>query len=360
MSTISLCMIVKNEEDVLARCLESISDLVDEIIIVDTGSTDKTRDIAKQFTDKVYDFVWIHDFAAARNYSFSLAQMEYCMWLDADDVILEDDRQVFIKLKNELSNEIFAVQMKYHTAFDKQGKPTFSYFRERLIRNHAGMLWKGAVHEVIETAGKVIHWECAVTHRKEHPTDPDRNLNIFLRLIENGTKLEPRQQFYYGRELYYHQKYKEAVTVFEQFLSDGNGWIENNIDACRHCAYCQYALEHEQDALRSLLHSFVYDSPRAETCCDIAKHFFDRNQFQIAIDWYKTALHCHRKDDNGGFVSSDCYDYLPCIQLCVCFSRLGDYEKALAFNELAANFKPEDAAVLWNREYFTSLEAQKS
>ena len=73
MKTISLCMIVKNEELVLGRCLESIKDLVEEIIIVDTGSTDKTKEIAKLYTNNIYDFKWINDFSAARNFSFSKA-----------------------------------------------------------------------------------------------------------------------------------------------------------------------------------------------------------------------------------------------------------------------------------------------
>lgn len=70
MNTISLCMIVKNEEQALPKCLESIKDIVDEIIIIDTGSTDRTKELAKKFTDKIYDFEWINDFGAARNYSF--------------------------------------------------------------------------------------------------------------------------------------------------------------------------------------------------------------------------------------------------------------------------------------------------
>ena len=73
MVTISLCMIVKNEELVLARCLDTVCDLVDEIIIVDTGSTDSTKSIAARYTDKIYDFEWVNDFAAARNFSFSKA-----------------------------------------------------------------------------------------------------------------------------------------------------------------------------------------------------------------------------------------------------------------------------------------------
>lgn len=79
MSTISLCMIVKNEEAVLARCLDSIADLMDEIIIVDTGSTDRTREIAANYTDKIYDFKWIQRFFCCRNFSFSRRQKNISM-----------------------------------------------------------------------------------------------------------------------------------------------------------------------------------------------------------------------------------------------------------------------------------------
>ena len=83
--TISLCMIVKNEERTLARCLDTVTDLVDEIIILDTGSSDRTMDIAAKYTDRVYTYTWNEDFAAARNESFVRATQEYILWLDADD-----------------------------------------------------------------------------------------------------------------------------------------------------------------------------------------------------------------------------------------------------------------------------------
>lgn len=186
MITVSLCMIVKNEEDVLARCLESVSDLVDEIIIVDTGSADRTREIAEQFTSRVYDFTWIDDFAAARNYAFSLAEKDYCMWLDADDVILDGDRAAFEMLKEALDPGVNVVMAKYNTGFDEDGNVTFSYYRERLIKNHAGMRWEGAVHEAVAPVGRVVYSEFAVTHRKLRPSDPDRNLRIYESQLARG------------------------------------------------------------------------------------------------------------------------------------------------------------------------------
>ena len=359
MITVSLCMIVKNEEDVLARCLDSVSDLVDEIVVVDTGSTDRTREIAAQFTNRVYNFTWVDDFAAARNYAFSLAEKDYCMWLDADDVLLDADRAAFQALKGTLDPDVNVVMAKYNTGFDQDGNVTFSYFRERLIKNHAGMRWEGAVHEAVTPVGRVIYSEFAVTHRKLRPSDPDRNLRIYENQLTHGVELEPRQQFYYGRELYYHQRYEEAIRVFERFLDEGWGWVENNIDACCLCAYCYERLDQPGRALQSLLRSFAYDRPRAEVCCELGRWFFQREQFSLAVYWYSLALTCLRDDSRGGFVSPDCYGYLPCIQLCVCYSRLGNLERAEQMNKLAASFKPDAAPVLHNRNFFQRLKVEK-
>ena len=72
--TISLCMIVRDEEETIARCLETVEKIVDEIIVVDTGSVDRTKEIVEKYTSNIYDFQWIDDFAAARNFSFSKAR----------------------------------------------------------------------------------------------------------------------------------------------------------------------------------------------------------------------------------------------------------------------------------------------
>lgn len=357
MCSISLCMIVKNEEDVLARCLSSAAPLVDEIILVDTGSTDQTKQVAAAFTEHIYDFTWVDDFASARNYAFSLASKDYCMWLDADDIITPEDAAAFLKMKETLTPNISVVMMPYHTGFDENNNVTFSYFRERIIKNHAGMQWEGAVHEVITPIGEVLYADCAVSHHKLHPSDPDRNLRIFETQIQKGIALDPRQQFYYGRELYYHQRYQEALSVFEAFFWEPGAWLENKIDACCHCAYCHYRLEQPEQALQALLRSLQFDTPRAEVCCDIGKHFFEREQWRLAAFWYTLATTCQQDERRGGFTSPDCYGYLPCIQLCVCYSRMGELEKAMRFNELAATFKPDAAPVLHNRNYFASLQA---
>jgi len=352
-------MIVRDEEAVLGRCLASAADLVDEIILVDTGSVDRTKEIAADYTDKIFDFPWRDDFAAARNASFAQASCDYCMWLDADDVLEEADRKEFLRLRASLSPEVDVVMMPYHTGFDGAGNVTFSYYRERIVKNHRGMVWKGAVHEAIETRGNVIFSSCAVSHRKEGPGDPDRNLRIFQAMLERGEVLEPREQYYYARELYYHRRWEEALVLLEAFLDQRLGWVENRIDACRLCAQCRGELGQEEQALEALFRSFAYDLPRAEVCCEIGERFLNRKDWEKAAYWYRRALDCLRRDETGGFVQPDAYGYLPCIQLCVCCSRLGREEEAEAWNERAASFKPQDPCVAHNRAWFASLREGK-
>lgn len=357
MITISLCMIVKNEEDVLARCLDSVRGVADEIIVVDTGSADHTKEIARRYTQKVYDFTWMDDFSAARNASFSQAEMDYCLWLDADDVLEEPARTALIQLKQTLLPSINAVMMRYDTMFDANGAPVFSYYRERLVRNGKGFTWTGAVHEVIRFDGEMRYADIAVTHRKTRPADPNRNMRIYEKQLAAGKVLEPRERFYYARELYDHGKYEKAARRLEEFLDSGEGWRENEIEACRQLAACYYHLKDERRAVASLFRSFLCDTPRAEICCDLGKYFLDRQKFQQAAYWYEQALSCPRRDCAGGFISVDCYGYIPLMQLCVCYDRMGNRELARQYNERAGQLKPNDDAYLYNKAFFEKQQA---
>ncbi len=356
MVTISLCMIVKNEEAVLPRCLHSVSHLVDEIIIVDTGSADRTKEIARQYTQMVYDFSWQDDFSLARNFAFSKASMEYCMWLDADDVLKETDQASFFSLKASLSPDTDMVMMPYHTAFDSFGNPQFTCYRERLLRREAGFRWEGAVHEAIVPAGKIVYNDTAITHQKEGPGDPDRNLRIFEKLLREKGGLSPREQFYYARELTYHGRDEEAAQVFTRFLECEEGWVENKIQASLDLAQCFMRLQKPEQALSALLESFRFGPPRAEIACELGRLFQERSQFSCTVFWYETALSCPQ--GSGGFVLPDCYGFLPYLGLCLCWYHLGDVEKAKEYNDLAGNLKPQDPAVLYNRAFFSSLSGK--
>lgn len=270
--SISLCMIVKNEEDTLPRCLRSAAGLVDEIVVVDTGSTDRTKEVAREFTDRVFDFPWNDDFSQARNYSFQLARCQYCLWLDADDVIDPEYQQEFQTLKESLPPQTDVVMLPYHGAFDQQGRPVLTYYRERLVRRLAGLVWQGAVHEAIAPVGNVVYWDrAAVSHRKTRPGDGDRNLRILENLLAQGKMFSPREQFYYARELADHGRDQEAAAQLEAFLERPEGWVENKRQACRDLAQCRKRLGQEEAAFAALTRALAYGPPQAELCCDLGQ-----------------------------------------------------------------------------------------
>lgn len=357
MATISLCMIVKNEEKVLARCLDSVQNAVDEIIIVDTGSNDKTKEIARKYTDKVYDFEWIDDFSAARNYAFSKGEMDFLMWLDADDVVSPENRAKLIELKSHLAG-VDVVMMKYNTAFDENGNPTFSYYRERIVRRSVPHQWAGRVHEAIECKGITLYEDAAIDHRSVKTHYSTRNLEIYEKQAASGEKMSPRDLFYYGRELYYHKKYEKAIKTLSAFLEDKNGWIENKIDACKVLSLVNLETENYDKALENLFNSFKYDTPRAEICCAIGDVFMKQGDYSKAIYWFELALTIPMIESRGGFTDLDAYGYLPCIQLCVCFDKLRNYAKAEEYNNRAGAFRPKAESYLHNLKYFDSLHTK--
>lgn len=352
MATISLCMIVRNEEKVLARCLDSMRGIADEICITDTGSTDKTREIARKY-GSVQEFLWCDDFSAARNFSFAQAHMDYTLWLDADDVILPSDRQKFLALKAQLDGSADVVMLTYHTGFDEQGRPTFFCYRERLLKTSAHFRWTGAVHECIVPRGKIAYGDAAVTHRKPPCAYSDRNLKIYQKLLAKGEKLDARGSYYYARELLAHKQYAQAVEAFEAFLNRTDGWTENKIDACLGLSQALNALGEREQAKQALTRSFALDVPRSAVCCALAALEYTDNRVKQAVFWYETAIRAANVVQHG-FIDVNACAFTPALGLCACWDKLGDMHRAYAWNERAALVRPQSAAVAHNRCYFSA------
>ena len=350
--TISLCMIVKNEEATLPRCLDSVGEVVDEIIVVDTGSTDATKAAARKYTDKIYDFAWVDDFSAARNFSYSKAQMDYILWLDADDVLLPADADALRDLKATLTDDIDGVMMRYNTGFDERGNVVFSYYRERLSRRSRGFLWQEPVHECLAVSGKILTSEISVTHTKKGVVPTGRNIRIYEALLARGEELSDRGTYYYARELKDNGRIDDAIVQFTRFLEGGRGWVEDNITACGELAKCRQIKGDRTGALEALLHSFVYDTPRAETCCQIGYIFKEQGQMKRAAYWFQRALTLEKPANNWGFTQQDCWGYIPAIECAVCYDRMGQYDKAEIYNNIALHFRPDSPSALHNKEYF--------
>lgn len=218
MITISLCMIVKNEERVLARCLDSLIGLMDEIIIVDTGSTDKTKEIAKKYTDKVYDFAWVDDFSAARNFSFSKATMDYIYVADADEVLDEKNRAEFQKLKEAMLPEVEIVQMYY--ANQKSFNTVYNFdkeYRPKLYKRLRNFLWVDPIHESVNLEPIVFDSDIVINHMPES-NHAKRDLSVFEKMVAKGQRLSKKMHNLYARELMIAGTEEEMQRAEECFL----------------------------------------------------------------------------------------------------------------------------------------------
>lgn len=355
-------MIVKNEEEVLGNCLNSVKEAVDEIVIVDTGSTDKTKELAGKYTNKIFNFEWIDDFSAARNFAFSKATMEFILWLDADDVLLEKDLKKLLTLKKELSDKIDGVSMLYNIAFDEFENPTFYYRRNRLVNRKNQFIWHGVVHEYLEVSGNIIRSDIAVTHRKHEKITSnvkgDRNLKLYERKMKKGEPFSPRDLYYYANELRDNQLFKKAASYYQEFLATKKGWVEDEIMACLSLADCFRQLGEKDKELDSLCKSFQYDLPRPEVCCRLGDIFKNNKAYESAIFWYDTAINM-KPEDNGGFRKPAYFTWYPHLQLVVCYWEIGNAEKSYEHNKLAEKFAPNDSSVLLNKQFFNDYFDEK-
>jgi glycosyltransferase involved in cell wall biosynthesis len=351
--TISLCMIVKNEEATIERCLRSVEQIIDEIIIVDTGSTDKTKELVSQFTNNIYDFEWIDDFSAARNYAFSKATQEFILWLDADDVLFDQDRQKLLELKATLSREVEVITMLYYLSFDPSGNVACQIRRERLVKREKNYQWIGAVHEFLDAKGTQLDTGIAVAH-KPLKHDSDRNLKIYERRQLKGEEFSPRDLYYYANELREHNLYNRAIECYQKFLETKQGAFEEKIAACASLADCYYLLHDEENELKYIYQSFQYSNPRSDFCCRLGFNHLNNNRIKQAIFWYTLATHLKTANSSWGLVNNQCATWLPHLQLCVCYSRLGDYKLAYEHNEKAAKFIPDNPMIHHNRKLLQS------
>lgn len=224
MVSISLVLIVKNEAAVLERCLTSYSPIADEIIVVDTGSTDDTRIIAEKFTDRVYDFQWNDDFSAARNFAFSRATKDYIFSADADEVLDKDNAKKIMTLKDVMDPRVDIVQMYYANQLD-QGT-VYNYDRElrpKLFKRVLHFVWEEPVHEQVRLSPVIFDSDIEIQHLPVGCHSP-RDFSIYQKEITSGRGLSPRLYSMYARELYVSGSEKDFETAriyFDRVLDAG-------------------------------------------------------------------------------------------------------------------------------------------
>ncbi|MEH6892383.1 glycosyltransferase [Bacillus sp. JJ864] len=219
---LSACLIVKNEEDMLQRCLESLQDGVDEIIVVDTGSTDNTKKIAKEFTDKVYDFEWTNDFAEARNFAGSKASGEWIFAVDADECVEKGNIEVAIKEMKSNGEEYNTYSVEIISFLGEEGQNTTAHKMNRIYKNDGTIRFNGAIHEQLVAVSGTQKFRLSsltlyhygyLAHVIEKQDKKNRNLKIIKQDLKLGEN-KGFSYFNYGQELRRLKKTKEALDTF--------------------------------------------------------------------------------------------------------------------------------------------------
>lgn len=293
MVEISLCMIVKNEEKVLARCLDSIVDLMDEIVIVDTGSTDATKEIAARYTDKIYDFAWIQDFSAARNFAFSKATKDYIYTADADEVLDVENHSRFADLKQVLLPEIEMVQMKYGNQLSHGTAYNFDEeYRPKLFKRLREWTWIEPVHEQVRLDPVVFDSDIVITH-KPHDNHAKRDFAVFQKQIREGKTLSKRLHHMYAMELYIsgdEEDLAEAEPFFTASAVDPARSMDEVKEAA--CVVCRSArLRGDSHTLLKMSLKDLLTEGSSEMCYELGEYFWAANDLEEAAMWYYNAMH---------------------------------------------------------------------
>lgn len=293
MITISLCMIVRNEEKILARCLDSIVGLMDEIVIVDTGSTDATKEIAARYTDKIYDFTWIDDFSAARNFAFSKATQEYIYTADADEVVSVENYERFRVLKEALLPEIEIVQMKYGNQLQNGTVYNFDEeYRPKLFKRQREFVWEEPIHEMIRLHPVVYDSDIVITHLPEN-SHAKRDLLTFAKQIDKGLRLSKRLHGMYARELYLvgdAEDFARAKSFFMESALDVDKSMDEMVEAC--CIVAK-AARFDKDTITffKFTSKVIAGEGCSEICCELGYFYEAAGDFAEAVLWYYNAAY---------------------------------------------------------------------
>jgi glycosyltransferase involved in cell wall biosynthesis len=303
-------MIVKNEELTLGRVLEAASTFCDELIVVDTGSTDRTIEIARQAGARVEHFDWVDDFAAARNYSFSFATKDWIFWLDADDVLPPETLAHGVKVKEVLDTLTCDIAFcPYIYAKASDGSQALKQSRERFLRRSSNPQWIGRVHEVINKAGEafVMFPEFVVihdTHADNMPRKQSRNIRIYEQYLDIETA-PLRDLYLYGGELRAVGKFKKAIAVYQKYMEkwplDTDDLFEEPYLVLVDMAESYRRIDNPRYAIETACRAIARNPERAEGYALVGLTMFELQRYRGAFANFLAAAAC-KEPTHGGLV----------------------------------------------------------
>ncbi|WP_371371807.1 glycosyltransferase [Sporomusa aerivorans] len=294
--TITLAMIVRNEAKNLACCLESVKTDVDEIIIVDTGSTDQTREIAARYTDKIYHYTWNGDFSAARNFAIGKSSGEWILSLDADEFLDSGCGSLRDCIAdNDLAEFVF-LPLRYMHA--EQNIFTYDQFLIlRLFRNLPQYRFAGAIHEqlIIPCAEtKRVARYPVIWHQATPLTERNKKRNRNVRLLKKACANEPDNlylKYYLGIEWLGFGKIADALPLFKA-VCDGlpAEHVLFRAPAVSHYVLCLRHEDRPDEALAVCIKECKQYSEYTDLFFDAGSILAEQGEYQQAISWFNTAV----------------------------------------------------------------------
>jgi glycosyltransferase involved in cell wall biosynthesis len=267
MPKLTLSMIVKNEEKYLPGCLESVKDIADEIVIVDTGSTDSTKNIAELYGAKVYDFNWVDDFSAARNFALQKSTGNWILYLDADERLTESSFKELSEIINR--DDKLAVHCLVDCIDNHNNKASVIKYT-RLFRNNPKLKFNGKVHEQIVKSIKELNYKTIDSNIKilhlgydipkaELEKKAERNLTLLLR------------------------EFAEKPTIYVAFqIAQSYGVLDDSKNVIK---YFDYILATPESPKLYKAHAYRYKAAKA----------FEKGEYKIALN---LASKGHQLDPN--------------------------------------------------------------
>lgn len=209
MTKLSVAIIACNREKEIEACLKSVQG-VDEIIVLDTGSTDKTPYIANKYKARVYYYRWDDDFSAARNRCLDYVQNSWVLSIDTDEILKTKISDVYEFINKNFSSRVVGVRVEQP---DKT-----SFYGVRLFRKESAH-WEREIHEELSRHADMVTDEIKIQHNpsKDHQFDPKRNITILRRVLEKKPKSQ-MDAYYLGEELYNLGQFDTALYWLEYYV----------------------------------------------------------------------------------------------------------------------------------------------
>ena len=340
MIKISLCMIVKNEENCLGKCLDSLKGIVDEMIVVDTGSIDRTVEIAKEKGASVYHFDWTGDFSDARNYSFSLATGDYIYAADADEEIDEENRKRFLKQKEDIGDlNVDRVQMYYCNQLSYRTVYNFDReLRPKLFRRVRNFQWIDPIHEQVSLDPVICDCDVEIIHRPRE-NHAGRDLESFRRTVRQGRRLSRRLHGMYARELFMAGSDEDFISARDYFAGsvlDNSRSLDEIKEASCVLAHVAVLEKNPDDLLKYSLKDAISEMS-SEMCCELGDYYYSKKDLDEAIIWYYNAAY-----EAQSILDIRKSREIPRRAIAICYRELGNEEQAEDYEREAARCEEQE------------------